>query len=465
MELAGCKTVIKEMQRKLSRHKEANLFLILALCFGIAMACINPPFQECDGWMHYLWATDVSFGNLARPVTSLSHEDGVVLVPENFNEFGYRIIKPGTGEGGTYIQYLKSVKPSLKTAKLQLINVPSSLFYYPQALGLFLGRFFGFSVYGGVVFSRLCNLLVFLALAYFAIRITPILKHAMAVIGLFPITLYQAASDSPDAMLNGFCFLFIAMCFFYAYGEKESLDWKDACKLSLVLSVVFLCKYVYVCLGLLVFLIPVKKFGNRKAYWKSFGIGLALLVIFGGAALLAAASIVSGGQAAAGAQGMSQTQYLLEHPKFILQMLITTFLNKFNDWMLWLNTLGNLNYQLGPLIYLVPMYAVYVGALDRNDACERIRKRDQWLCFVVFLLTCLLVVLGIYIGDGSLNPVGALIAQGIQGRYFIPALPVLFAAVSQRGLENKIRHFTGKVIGIMCMLLLYSIYSLYGYCM
>ena len=97
MELAGCKTVIKEMQRKLSRHKEANLFLILALCFGIAMACINPPFQECDGWMHYLWATDVSFGNLARPVTSLSHEDGVVLVPENFNEFGYRIIKPGTG--------------------------------------------------------------------------------------------------------------------------------------------------------------------------------------------------------------------------------------------------------------------------------------------------------------------------------------------------------------------------------
>ena len=59
--------------------------------------------------------------------------------------------------------------------------------------------------------------------------------------------------------------------------------------------------------------------------------------------------------------------------------------------MLWLNTLGNLNYQLGPLIYLVPMYAVYVGALDRNDACERIRKRDQWLCFVVFLLTCLLV--------------------------------------------------------------------------
>ncbi len=463
--MSGSWQKIKDNYRKFGQQGPANFFLVLALCFGIVMACVNPPFQECDGWMHYLWATDVSYGNVASPVLSLSHQEGIALVPKNINEFGYHIIEPDTGEGGEYIQYLKSVKASSKCIEMKLADVPSSLFYYPQALGLFLSRVFSMSVYGGVVLSRICNLLVFLFLAYLALRITPVFKNIMAVIGLFPITIYQAASDSPDAMLNGFCFLFIAMCFSYAYGEREELAKKDVLKLSLILSVIFLCKYVYVCLGLLVFLIPMKKFGGKKEYWKCFAVGLIPLVVLGGIGVLRAASIVSGNQASAGAEGMTQMQYLLEHPKFILQMLITTFLNKFNDWMLWLNTLGNLNFQLGPLIYLMPMFAMFVGSLDRNGACERIRTKDQWLCLAAFLFTCLGVVMGIYIGDGSLNEVGALVAQGIQGRYFIAALPVFFAAISQKGLQNQIKYFTEKVMAVMGILLLYSIYSLSQHCL
>lgn len=465
MNLLGVKTMAEESKIRFTRHKEANLFLILALCFGITMACINPPFQECDGWIHYLWAWDVSYGNLARPVASLNHEDGVILVPKNVDQFEYRILEADKGEGRKYIDYLKSVKPHSKQTKMKLSNVPSSLFYYPQAFGLFLGRLFDLSVYTGVLLSRLCNLLLFLALTYSAVRITPIFKNIMAVIGLLPMTLYQAASDSPDAMLNGLCFLFIAMCFSYAYGERERLGWKDVIKLSLILSMVFLCKYVYVCLGLLVFLIPMKKFGGRKEYWKSFVIALLPLAVFGGIALFSAASTVSGSQASMGAEGMTQFQYLSQHPKFIIQMLITTFLNKFNDWMTWLNTLGNLNYQLGVLIYLMPMYMIFVGCLDRVQACEKIRTKDRWLCFITFMATCLGVVMGIYIGDGSINKVGELVAQGIQGRYFIAAIPVFFAAISQKGIQNRVKYFTEKTLGIMGIMLLYAIYSLYGHCM
>lgn len=465
MDLSGMKKIVTENQKRFASHKTANLFLILALCFGIAMACINPPFQECDGWMHYLWATDVSFGNLASPVANLSHDEGVVLVPENLDEFKYRIVEPDTGEGREYIQYLKGVEPSSISMEKKLMNVPSSLFYYPQALGLFLGRIFNMSVYGGVVCSRICNLLAYLLLAYLAVRITPIFKNIMAIIGLLPLTLYQAASDSPDAMLNGLCFLFTAMCFSYAYGEKEGLDWKDVLKLSAVLSAVFLCKYVYVCLGLLVFLIPMKKFGGKKEYWKCFAIGLIPLALLGAAAMSYAVPVVSGGQAAAGTEGVTQVQYLLQHPKFILQVLITTFFQEFNDWMLRLNTLGNLNYQLGPLSYILPMYVVFVGSLDRTEACAKIRTRDQWLCFAAFVMTSLGVIMGLYIGDGSLNKVGALIVQGVQGRYFIAALPVFFAAISQKGIENRVRYFAEKTMGLMGLLLLYAIHSLCEHCL
>ncbi|MEY8390587.1 DUF2142 domain-containing protein [Lachnospiraceae bacterium 45-W7] len=465
MDLSGVRTIVKNGCKKFGSQKAANLFLILGLCFGIAMACINPPFQECDGWMHYLWATDVSFGNLASPVANLSHEEGVALVPENLNEFKYRIVKPDTGEGREYIRYLKGLQPSVNVREKKLMNVPSSLFYYPQALGLFLGRFFHLSVYGGVVLSRLCNLLVFLLLTFAAVRTTPILKNTMAIVGLFPLTLYQAASDSPDAMLNGFCFLFTAMCFSYAYGDRERLYWKDVLKLSAVLSVIFLCKYVYVCLGLLVFLIPMQKFGGKKQYWKCFAIGLIPLTLLGLAAMSYAVPVVSGGQAADGAGSITQTQYLLEHPKFIIQVLLTTFFQEFSDWMLRLNTLGNLNYQLGPLIYILPMYAVFVGSLDRTQASEKVRIKDQWLCFAAFAAVSLGVILGIYVGDGKLNKVGALVVEGVQGRYFIAALPVFFAAISQRGIQNKSRHFTEKTLGIMAVLLLYAVHSLTEHCL
>lgn len=465
MDLAGFQNILREGQKKFGRHKEANLFLVLALCFGIAMACINPPFQECDGWMHYLWATDVSYGNLLRPIASLPHRNGVAVVPKNVNEFEYRITEPDTGEGGEYIRYLKNVKVSPETIEMKLIDVPSSLFYYPQALGLLLGRVFHMSVYWGVVLSRICNLLVFIALAFLAIRISPILKNTLAVVGLFPLSLYQAASDSPDAMLNGLCFLFTALCFSYAYGERERLYLKDVCKLSVVLGLIFLSKYVYACLGLLVFLIPMKKFGGRKEYWRCFALGLLPFLFLGGIGVSGALSVMSAGHAAAGDAGGSQLQYLVGSPLSVPRVLIDTFMSKFNDWMLWLNTLGNLNYPLGPLIYIVPMYAVYVGCQDRVAACDNIRKKDKWLCLAAFILTCLGVVMGLYIGDGNINEVGAKVVQGVQGRYFIAVLPVFFVIISQNGIKNKVRYFTEKSIGIMGLFLLYAVYSLCGHCL
>lgn len=250
---------------KLAQQKEANLFLAIALCIGIAMACITPPFQECDGWTHYLLATEVSYGNLFSPVADLpSHQTGMVTVPENLNDIDYHLIRGGSGEGGEYIQYLKGVKLSRKKGEIGLAGKFVSLYYYPQALGLWLGRLFQMSVYWSVVLSRILNLLLFLALSYTAVRITPVLKNIMAVIAMLPITLFQAASDSPDAIQNGLCLLFASVCFFYAYGEKERLGWKEACGIGTLLGVIFLYKYVYVCLGLLVFLIPARKFGEKR---------------------------------------------------------------------------------------------------------------------------------------------------------------------------------------------------------
>lgn len=439
-----------------------NLFLVIALCGGIAMAVINPPFQECDGWEHFLRVVDVSYGNLLSPVVKLNHGDGVIVVPKTLREIDYRIVAPGSREGGSLVRELKELEASGPAVERNFDGGIMSLFYYPQALGFFLGRISGMSMYGCILFSRIVNLLAFLALAWSAIRITPVFKNILAVIALFPMTIYQAASQSPDALLNGLCFFFIALCFYYAYGEKEHLDWRDGLKIGTVLALVFLCKYVYVCLGLLVFLIPAKKFGNKKQYGKAFGIALIPLVLLGIVALATAGSVVASSQA--NAEGVSQVSYLLQHPKFFVWVLVNTFNVKFQDYMLWMNTLGSLNYSLGPLIYIVPMFAVFAGALDVNGACAAIKRKDRVLCIVSFLLVSLGVVLGIYIGDGRINPIGTDVVQGVQGRYFIAVLPALFAGVSLKNIENKNKHFTGILLGGMAVMLLYSVFVVNMYC-
>lgn len=456
---------VRGMKSGFAKDREANLFLVIALCFGIAMACINPPFQECDGWFHYLLAMDVSYGNVFYPVVNLSsHENGLIIVPENIDDIDFCILEPYSGDGQEFVRHLKETRFSKNTKEMGLNGKTASVFYYPQALGIFLGRLFNLSVYSGVMLSRFFNLLVFAALTYMAVKITPIMKCTLAAAALFPMTIYQASSNSSDGMNMGLCFLFTAVCFSYGYGKKECLSWKDVLNLGGLLGLIFLYRFVYVCLGVLVFLIPKEKFGSKKQYWKCFFVGLLPLAVLGSIGMVNLTSIVAQGQASALSGGITQIQYLMQHPLFVIKVLYTTFLQKFQEYMTGLNTLGSLNYVLGPLVFIVPLVVTFIGAVDRNEACEKIKRKDILVCLSAISMVSIGIAMGLYIGDGRINEVGALAIQGIQGRYFIPLIPVFFLVVSPKGITNNVKHFSEKVMGILAVILMFSLYLLHGCC-
>ena len=58
------------------------------------------------------------------------------------------------------------------------------------------------------------------------IRFIPCYKNLLAMLAVMPLSIYQAASLSQDAVLNGFWFLFIALCLYYAFDENVKLSWK-----------------------------------------------------------------------------------------------------------------------------------------------------------------------------------------------------------------------------------------------
>ncbi|MGN0482401.1 MAG: DUF2142 domain-containing protein [Lachnospiraceae bacterium] len=458
--LGGCILFFWKKRTQIER-----VFLVVVLSAGVLLAMSNPASQECDGYDHLMRSMDVSYGNVLSPFMQLTHQADEIALPENFDTLRLeRVISPKSCYGSFAYQRQTQESFSKEAKVISYQGGVNSLFYLPQALGLWIGRNLGISAYLTMVLARVLNLLCYAALVFFAVKKLPCAKTLMVVIALMPISVYQAASFSPDALLNGFCMLFIATCLSYAYStKKKELGTKEALTLGILLAIVFLCKYVYAILGLLVFLIPKERFQTRKNYWKKFTIALIPVAIAVALVSMGLTNSVSQTQAV-NALGQSQIMALKEKPFFFVTVLIKTLDKKLVLWIEGLATYGWMNYPLGILVFLVPILLVVTAAL----APDRVRqnpKSSHTACMVTtFFLISGMLLLALYVGDGRINPVGASVVEGIQGRYFIPILFLPFFALSSPKVENRIPYFANKVLGVETLMLGYSVTMLMGYC-
>ena len=446
-------------------EKPEYLFVILASVMGISMAVINPPFQECDAPSHFYKAMDVSYGNLLGSFGNFSHGDGVINVPENVNDISYRLITPNGSEGRKYVDYLKSQKFSDNKIEMVYYESVTSIVYWPQGLGFFIGRTLHLSMYGVILLGRLFNLFTYILLGYLAVRFIPCYKNLLAMLAVMPLSIYQAASLSQDAVLNGFGFLFVALCFYFAFDEKCRLTWKHTLILGFLLLGMFLCKYVYACMGLLVFLIPKDKFESRKKYWEAFAITLIPFAVLCAYIMMRVSSGISGLQAVGGADSdVTQMQYLMLNPSAGVKVILSTILVKTVDYLSQLSILGSLNYPLSLLIIIAPCFLTGVGILDAQDMSGKLKARQRTLVLGTFVITAVAVMMGLYIADGYANPVGSAIIGGVQGRYFIILIILPFIALGSGKIKQNIRHYAGKTFGIMGVMLLYALFILMKTC-
>lgn len=434
------------------------LFVILAVTFGVYFAFVNPPLQECDGPSHLYRAMDVSYGNVLAPFVTLNHEDGVCRIPQNAPQSFY-LLGANSGAGGRYVENLQNTRFSDEVGEMPFYDNIPFYAYLPQAIGLWLGRNLGLSIYSCIVLSRLFNLLAYTVIVFFAVQKMPFFQNLLAMLAVMPLSLYQAASGSQDAMQHALCFLFIALCCSYAFDEKrKTLTWKHALGLGVLLLAIFVIKYVYVCLGLLVFMIPMKRFGDRKRYWAAFGIALLPLLLIGGYHMLHVAPGISNAQAVSDVEQITQSQYLMAHPLYLPKILAKTFMTLGWFYLQSLSILGSLNCDLSLLYVLLPCFLVAVAFFDMDvpDSTRIFTVRNRILMLAAAVVTAVLVVVGLYIGDGVANPVGADVVSGVQGRYFIVLLVLPFMALKSNRIRQSVDNLALKCSGVMGVMLLYA---------
>ena len=97
----------------------------------------------------------------------------------------------------------------------------SPVAYIPQIFGTIIARLLHFGWIPLIMMGRLFNLIFFIILIYWAIKIIPIGKMVIFSIALLPMSMELASSFSYDSVIISLCVFFTAYVFYLAYEKNK----------------------------------------------------------------------------------------------------------------------------------------------------------------------------------------------------------------------------------------------------
>ena len=305
-----------------------------------------------------------------------------------------------------------------------------------SAIGILFGRLLGLGSYPVFYLGRLFNLGFFVVLVYFAVRVMPFGKNIMRVVAMLPMTLHLAASYSYDAGIIGMAFLLTAFCLKAIYGN--GFIEKRTCVAILVLTALLApCKIVYFAISLSALLIPSKRFSCKKnaRLFKLgvIGLGVLAIVLIRMPALVSMSGVeaeeytVSRGDEAGQFYTLSE---VLNNPlKFILIFARTAIVMADNYLYTMLGkSLGWFQEGIdAPWFFTIMLLLIVIASSVPTPADKNVARPSHR---IIFLLICCLIWLGLHLSmligwTFNTSP----IIQGIQGRYFLPCLPLALLAL------------------------------------
>lgn len=471
------------------------IFAISVLLLGLGYMLVLPPLSAPDEVGHYISSYRLSNTLLFKQAV---YEDGHVLIracdlfledintdymPEGKGTEEEPFMKKNISSKGVVLGQLLTqdtykrirdneisrykVMESEDMNKLYAISYhppvnTTPIVYLPQATGISIARILDLNSIALVYMGRAFNLIFFIIAVFFAIKIIPLGKEILFGISLLPMTLHLVSSFSYDTGIIAFIFLFIAYILHLCY-KKSRIDYKDIIILSALSAMFAPCKLVYMPIVFIIFLLPLNKFKNRGQW--------AISMLFIIATIFLAIFIVN---------TKSVIPYIAEGEKHIQwadkagYSLKDILSDRKNTFKLFYNTLvwqayhyhmtmigaflGNID-EILEIPYIV--IAAFSGslillALNRRDIYIRGIKRYiiYFLCigsFFAILLSMFLVW----------TPIDSKIINGVQGRYFLPILPLILIVSNNKTISIN-KDIKYDVLFYMAALNLYSLIRLYS---
>lgn len=418
-----------------SRHtrKIEDYFLLFAIPIGLGYLLFLPPTHVPDEIVHYASAYKITQGVLEDTGTYVEIpkivEDNNSSNLKSYQQLNDLLLTPPNGEMG------KSTASGY-----------SIVSYLPSIIGLSLGEVFHLPYFVGFYLARILTFIVFLLLAYFSIKILPIGKLVLTIYFLNPMWLQQAISVSADSMMNMFGIFYICYIL-YLLKQKKKVTKKQQVLLLLSMLLVACMKYVYIPLVLLslLLLFMKKEWVPTKDKKRIVLFMIASILVCIGLYILHAMTptqVVSEEVAVKNISLGSQLSNLLSHPFSILRVFINTIgTNATFYWDSFFGVeLGWFNISIDRMVINIYILLLLLSPFLIKEK-EEYTKWEKIGMISVFAAIFLLTIFGMYL---TWTSVGASVAEGVQGRYFLPIaiLPFLL-------LCNKKRYLFFPKIGLV----------------
>lgn len=355
---------------------------------------------------------------------------GRPLVEETYRMIHERFQKGGEGE-------VQDGRPEIAVSPYPpVVTTPAA--YVPAALGVSLARILGLGSLCLAYMGRICNLLFFVAVTGLAMRKLPFGKEVLFGTALLPMTLHLSASFSYDAWIMAWIFYFTAYCMDLAFAAGRVRAW-DVAVLAAVMALVGPCKIVYAVFMGLCLLIPVRKFGGWGKWFVSaccvFGAWMAVMIVVNGRTVSTYVAPETENYIAWAQETGYTLGTLLHQPMQCLRLLLNTISWQAEQYHLTMigAYLGNLDPVLDVPYLLVMFFTAglfYLAFRKPGENLVLVGGRRLWiwiLCLSCVGATMLSMLL-------AWTPLGSNVISGVQGRYFLPFLPVLLMSVKNDGI-------------------------------
>ena len=410
-------------------------FLIFAGVLGMVYLFILPPFSSPDelchfgraySWANYLTGKEPVQGTFAE---FLTEEERASLIKATDKPSLATYAKMYGGYGQTPLKVEENSFHELQGAEIEYRPTNTPFSYAPQILAIMIGKCIGLSFWKVVYLARLLNFFVYTLLIFAAVCIMPKYRILMICIALWPMTLEQLASCSYDSMILGLAFLFIAN--WLRLMEKKSLYtvWDLAAEIMLVFLIAS-CKPFYAPLILLCAALPKENFrkGWRKGFWISFLLPVILGILYFEREVIK--DVLTGSNVAWGdpeMEGMTIQDVVL-HPLRIMKMFFNTLLRN-GQWYLYSavgSELGWLEIRPSAALIMGFIGTTVLSVIPAENETEKNFNKERMISLEVFVLSVFCII-GTLLLSSTYK--ASEIIGGVQGRYFIPVLPLLCIAL------------------------------------
>ena len=422
----------------------AFAFILLAFCLTFVFAI--PPMSSPDEGHHFLssyWLSDIVMGDASiNDGSNFPVRSDVVDMYEGSS----MAIGASQYDRVTDSFRLLADSPSKEQVTLFGFNFGSEniVAKIPSVLGIVIARIMNLGAYPLFYIGRLCSAFFFVACAVIAVSITPVGKAVFMGVSLLPMTLQLAGSYSYDCGIISFSLLLSAVLL-HAILSEERMGAAEMASLVILAAIVTPFKVVYAPILLLLFLIPRRRFGSKKAaFLFRFAVVFAAICSLVLIRFASLASLVGTGaddlldHRGAEVGTFYSLEDLLSDPMRTAAIFVRTLFDMGDFYVE--SMIGSLpgwlqeNLRAPNLLiyaYLVCLlFSVQKTPADNMEIPKRLK-----LCIVVALfLTYLGVSLSMFIGWTFVTEV---VIQGVQGRYFLPVLPLGLLVFRSEDIEIK----------------------------